>query len=325
MLPQNLYSTQYVIRFVQSQFKVQMLMPLFLSFYFQHFCPYQDRWYVLSFTYTSLFSFFLVVVEGNFFFFSPPGFCQPFATYYRQICTVLAVFAAELQRRVQPRKQKRFHRAGQENIFEAASADRWNCLLHIMRRGVYDLIVLMFTVMLQVNCFIINLPYFLFQALPQILINRLSIRSPDVLMFCRSIIPIPLTAALAFFNVFTVRNEESETGIQVFDRDGNPVGISKAAAEKAVRETALSRAVLFGCTAVFPNLLVLLLKRTRFFQKNSLLAAPFRHISAVLTMGLMVPVSFSLFSQLGTIKREALEEELQAGAAGGQLFYHRGL
>ncbi|XP_008282855.1 sideroflexin-4 [Stegastes partitus] len=162
-------------------------------------------------------------------------------------------------------------------------------------------------------------------ALPQILINRLSIRSPDVLMFCRSIIPIPLTAALAFFNVFTVRNEESETGIQVFDRDGNPVGISKAAAEKAVRETALSRAVLFGCTAVFPNLLVLLLKRTRFFQKNSLLAAPFRHISAVLTMGLMVPVSFSLFSQLGTIKREALEEELQAGAAGGQLFYHRGL
>lgn len=39
-------------------------------------------------------------------------------------------------------------------------------------------------------------------------------------------------AALAFFNVFTVRSEESEAGIQVFDSSGNPVGISKAAGHK---------------------------------------------------------------------------------------------
>lgn len=43
-------------------------------------------------------------------------------------------------------------------------------------------------------------------------------------------------AALAFFNVFTVRSEESETGIQVFDASGNPVGISKAAGEKVEEE-----------------------------------------------------------------------------------------
>lgn len=30
----------------------------------------------------------------------------------------------------------------------------------------------------------------------------------------------------------TVRSEESENGIQVFDSDGNPVGLSKAAGEK---------------------------------------------------------------------------------------------
>uniref|UniRef100_A0AAQ5X739 Sideroflexin 4 n=1 Tax=Amphiprion ocellaris TaxID=80972 RepID=A0AAQ5X739_AMPOC len=162
-------------------------------------------------------------------------------------------------------------------------------------------------------------------ALPQIFINRLGIRSPAVQTFFRSLFPIPLSAALAFFSVFTIRSEESETGIQVFDRNGNPVGISKAAAEKAVRETALSRAALFGTTAAVPNLLVLLLKRTRLFQRNSLLAAPFRHISVALVLGLMVPVSFSLFPQLGTIKREMLEEELQDRAAGGRLFYHRGL
>lgn len=40
------------------------------------------------------------------------------------------------------------------------------------------------------------------------------------------------SATLAFFNVLTVRSEESETGIQVFDHNGNPVGMSKAAGEK---------------------------------------------------------------------------------------------
>ncbi|XP_013766826.1 sideroflexin-4 [Pundamilia nyererei] len=162
-------------------------------------------------------------------------------------------------------------------------------------------------------------------ALPQIFINRLGLRSLAVQTFFRSILPIPLSATLAFFNVLTVRSEESETGIQVFDHNGNPVGMSKAAGEKAVWETALSRAALFGMTAAVPNLLVLLMKRVRPFQRNSLLVAPLRHISTALVLGLMIPVSFSLFPQLGTIKREQLEEELQAAAVGRHLFYHRGL
>lgn len=162
-------------------------------------------------------------------------------------------------------------------------------------------------------------------ALPQIFINRLGVRSAPIQTFFRSILPIPLSAALAFFNVYTVRSEESETGIQLFDSNGNPVGLSKAAGDKAVRETALSRAVLFGTTAAVPNLLVLLLKRTRLFQRNSMLAAPVRHIGVAFVLGLMIPVSFSLFPQLGTIRKENVEEQLQAAAAGGQFYYHRGL
>lgn len=101
----------------------------------------------------------------------------------------------------------------------------------------------------------------------------------------------------------------------MFDTNGNPVGISKAAGEKAVTETALSRAALFGMTAVIPNLLVLLIRGTR----------PFHHMSVVVVLGLMIPVSFSLFPQLEMIKKENLEEELQAAAGNGHLFYHRGL
>lgn len=42
----------------------------------------------------------------------------------------------------------------------------------------------------------------------------------------------PFLALLAYFNVLTVRSEEPENGIKVFDGDGNPVGLSKAAGEK---------------------------------------------------------------------------------------------
>uniref|UniRef100_A0A3Q3GCF7 Sideroflexin 4 n=1 Tax=Labrus bergylta TaxID=56723 RepID=A0A3Q3GCF7_9LABR len=162
-------------------------------------------------------------------------------------------------------------------------------------------------------------------ALPQIFINRLGIRSASLQTFFRSILPIPLSAALAFFSVSTIRSEESETGIQVFDSKGSPVGLSKAAGQKAVRETALSRAALLGSTAAIPNLLVLLLKRTKVFKRNTLLAVPVRHMSVAFVLGLMIPISFSLFPQLGKIRKENVEEELKAAAVDGQLYYHRGL
>lgn len=162
-------------------------------------------------------------------------------------------------------------------------------------------------------------------ALPQIIINRLRLSSPSVLNFCRTVLPVPLAALLAYFNLVTVRSEEPENGIKVFDSEGNAVGLSKAAGEKAVRETALSRAALLGTAAAGPNLLLALLQRTRFFQRRSLLLAPLRPFSVVFIFGVVVPVSFSLFPQLGTIKKENVEEELQASAVDGHLYYHRGL
>uniref|UniRef100_A0A3Q2YME2 Sideroflexin 4 n=1 Tax=Hippocampus comes TaxID=109280 RepID=A0A3Q2YME2_HIPCM len=142
-----------------------------------------------------------------------------------------------------------------------------------------------------------------------------------ILHFLVSITCFVLPAALAFFNVFTVRGEECQNGIQVFDSNGNSVGLSKAAAEKAVMETALSRAVLFGTTAAVPNLLVSVLQRS----KNALLVAPIRHISVAFVLGLMIPLSFSLYPQLGMIRKENVDEDLQAKVAEEQLFYHRGL
>ncbi|XP_059215650.1 sideroflexin-4 isoform X2 [Centropristis striata] len=162
-------------------------------------------------------------------------------------------------------------------------------------------------------------------ALPQFLINRLGVTSAQGLAFFRSVLPFPISAALAFFNVFTVRSLESQTGIQVFDSNGNPVGLSKAAGEKAVRDTAMSRATLFGTATAVPNILMLFLQSTKLFQRNPLLASPLRYFSGVVCFGLMIPMSFSLFPQLGTIEKENVEKELQAAVDGSELYYHRGL
>uniref|UniRef100_A0A3Q3BGJ5 Sideroflexin 4 n=1 Tax=Kryptolebias marmoratus TaxID=37003 RepID=A0A3Q3BGJ5_KRYMA len=75
------------------------------------------------------------------------------------------------------------------------------------------------------------------QALPHIFIIRLGVSSPTLQTFCRSFLPVPLQAALAALNVFIVRSEETETGIRVFDSEGNPVGFSKAAAEKVQKSS----------------------------------------------------------------------------------------
>ncbi|KAG1950860.1 sideroflexin-4 isoform X1 [Pimephales promelas] len=162
-------------------------------------------------------------------------------------------------------------------------------------------------------------------ALPQIILQRFRPFSAVIETICRSLLPIPLSACLAAFSVMVVRSEESDNGIQVFDSNGNAVGVSKEAGSKAIKETAISRAALFGTTAAAPSFLLALLKRAKFVQRNPMIIAPVRHVSTAIIFGLMIPVSFSLFPQFGKIKRENLEEEFRSLESNRELFYHRGL
>uniref|UniRef100_A0A9J8A2G7 Sideroflexin 4 n=1 Tax=Cyprinus carpio carpio TaxID=630221 RepID=A0A9J8A2G7_CYPCA len=103
----------------------------------------------------------------------------------------------------------------------------------------------------------------------------------------------------AAFSVRVVRSKEADNGIRVFDSNGNLVGVSKAAGSKDINETLV--------------------------QRNPMIIAPVRHISSAIIFGLMIPVSFSLFPQVGKIKKENLEEEFQSLDGNSELFYHRGL
>ncbi|XP_005999277.1 sideroflexin-4 isoform X1 [Latimeria chalumnae] len=161
--------------------------------------------------------------------------------------------------------------------------------------------------------------------IPQIMMNRYKLNSPLMQTFLRKIVPVPLFACLSAFNVAAVRASDLENGIEVLDKNGNVVGVSQKAGRKAVEETALSRGVLMGTVAAIPELLISLLRRTQFLRLSPFAQAPIRHMITALVLGLMMPVSFSLFQPTGKIQREKLELNIQSVTQETELYYNRGL
>ncbi|XP_065264060.1 sideroflexin-4 isoform X2 [Emys orbicularis] len=143
--------------------------------------------------------------------------------------------------------------------------------------------------------------------------------------FFRKILPIPLLACLSVFNVMIVRGTEYENGIEVMDKNGKVIGVSQKAGLKAVQDTALSRAALFGTAVIIPESLLYFLNRTNFLLRNPHALTPLRLLMTVSALGALLPVSFSVFPQLGEIKRDDLEKEILSSTEETELFYNRGV
>ncbi|XP_042557333.1 sideroflexin-4 isoform X2 [Dipodomys spectabilis] len=156
-------------------------------------------------------------------------------------------------------------------------------------------------------------PYFIQTKCP--LINPLIKRALPIIFF----------AQVSAMNVFASRSLEPIRGIQVMDKEGRVIGLSRKAGEKAVRETSISRAVLFGISALIPEVFTYFYKRTLFYLENPWSLWTAKLSCTVLVMGLMVPVSFSMFPQVGRVQSRKLEEEIQSSTEETELFYNRGV
>ncbi|NXY15318.1 SFXN4 protein, partial [Atrichornis clamosus] len=161
-------------------------------------------------------------------------------------------------------------------------------------------------------------------ALPLAFMNRYALKSSLMQLIVRKLLPPPLLGFTSGFTVAMVRSPEFENGIEVMDRNGKVVGVSKKAGEKAVMETALSRAVLFGTTFFLPEVLMYFVQRAK-FVKNPRALGPVRTFVMMSTLAGMLPVSFSMFPQCGEIKRADLEPEILSSTEETELFYHRGI
>uniref|UniRef100_A0A452E9Q0 Sideroflexin 4 n=1 Tax=Capra hircus TaxID=9925 RepID=A0A452E9Q0_CAPHI len=156
---------------------------------------------------------------------------------------------------------------------------------------------------------------------PRLLQVRLSMSS----ILSRNVIPVFILAQLSGMNVIASRSLEPVRGIEVMDREGNVIGYSRKAGTKAVKDTATSRVALFGTSAFIPEVFAYFFKRTQFFLQNPWSLWTLKLSCTILVMGLMVPVSFSVFPQIGRIQCSELEKEIQSATEETELFYNRGV
>uniref|UniRef100_A0A8C8ZEA2 Sideroflexin 4 n=1 Tax=Prolemur simus TaxID=1328070 RepID=A0A8C8ZEA2_PROSS len=156
-------------------------------------------------------------------------------------------------------------------------------------------------------------------------LQRHSLAGPGLIPLLQPPLIFTPTAHVSAMNVFASRGFEPVRGIEVMDKEGNVIGHSRRAGRKAVHETAISRAVLFGTSALFPEVFTYFFKRTRFFLKNPWSLWAVKLSCTTLAMGLMVPVSFSMFPQIGRIQCRNLEEAIRSSTEETELFYNRGV
>ncbi|NXB92678.1 SFXN4 protein, partial [Vidua chalybeata] len=161
-------------------------------------------------------------------------------------------------------------------------------------------------------------------AFPLAFMNRFASKSLLMQFVVRKLLPAPLLGLTSAFTVAMVRSPEFDNGIEVMDRNGKVIGVSKKAGEKAVMETAVSRAVLFGTTFFLPEVLMHCVQRAR-LVKNPRALGPVRMFVIMSVLAGMLPVSFSMFPQCGEIKRADLEPEILSSTEETEFFYNRGI
>uniref|UniRef100_A0A8D1TVN4 Sideroflexin 4 n=1 Tax=Sus scrofa TaxID=9823 RepID=A0A8D1TVN4_PIG len=138
--------------------------------------------------------------------------------------------------------------------------------------------------------------------LPRLLQVKFSLST----VLSRNVIPVLVLAQLSGMNVVASRSLEPMRGIEVMDKEGNVIGYSRKAGAKAIKDTATSRVVLFGSSAFIPEVFSYFFKRTQFFLQCPWSLWTLKLSCTILVMGLMVPVSFSVFPQIGRVSVPSL-------------------
>ncbi len=147
--------------------------------------------------------------------------------------------------------------------------------------------------------------------------------SPERAATLLKFIAMPTSMVASSVNCMIMRWPETKTGISVFEKDsGKEVGLSKTAAEKAIKETVVSRILLQLPVFLFPPLMTMLPPISRFLKRNPRWGTPVMTGFLFIGFGLGLPASIAAFPQEGIIRENELEPELRGR---GDLKYNKGL
>ncbi|GMS86267.1 hypothetical protein PENTCL1PPCAC_8442 [Pristionchus entomophagus] len=138
-------------------------------------------------------------------------------------------------------------------------------------------------------------------------------------------IPLPATSLASSLNVLCMRGSEVATGIDVYDRDGNVVGVSQVAAKQALKETTLTRAFLPVPLLLLPQLILPKLEKISSIAKCDRRLLLLQSAVCTASFALSLPVALALFPQESTIATSQLEEHIRSKTKKDVLFFNKGL
>ncbi|KJH51975.1 tricarboxylate carrier [Dictyocaulus viviparus] len=138
-------------------------------------------------------------------------------------------------------------------------------------------------------------------------------------------VPLPAVSLASSMNVICMRWNELCTGIDVYEKGGRVVGVSKVAARLAVIDTTLVRAFLPVPLLLIPPCIMPFLERLKWVRGSSVRHLLVNAAVCTLSFAFSLPIALALFPQEGVVVVDKLEMELHSKTSAKQLFYNKGL
>ncbi|CAJ0557937.1 unnamed protein product, partial [Mesorhabditis spiculigera] len=136
---------------------------------------------------------------------------------------------------------------------------------------------------------------------------------PATRLIIQRFVPLPATSLA------------SHTGIEVYDREGTVIGVSKVAVKQAVTDTALTRAFLPVPLLALPPCIMPFFEKFRWVQKSATRHLLVNAIVCTISFGISLPIALALFPQESTISVNQLEPEFREKTRATELYYNKGL
>ncbi|CAD6198983.1 unnamed protein product [Caenorhabditis auriculariae] len=137
-------------------------------------------------------------------------------------------------------------------------------------------------------------------------IKKASSLPPTTRLIIQRFVPLPATSLASSLNVVCMRANELKTGIEVYERNGTVVGVSKVAAKQAITDTTMVRAFLPVPLLLIPPCIMPIFEKRRWVTSS-----PVRHLlvnAAVCTLSFAfsLPIALALFPQESAIPFDQL-------------------
>lgn len=143
-------------------------------------------------------------------------------------------------------------------------------------------------------------------------------------------VPFTAVAAANCINIPMMRSSELKDGVTLIDKNGNPVGESRTAAQRGIASVVFSRCMMASPGMVLPPLVMNHLEKKGTLLRFPWIAAPLQVALCGICLVSATPLCCALFPQKASIAVSSLEPDVQEKLrknpdVGDVVYYNKGL